>query len=94
MADLDALWAQFNKDANQFASQGDTEAKVVAQAHQTLDALVAQVRRDVGARDAANAVNITVNPAPNMDISQLVNEIIRQLSIDSSARSQLQAALA
>jgi hypothetical protein len=68
VSDLDQIWATFNQTAAQFASQGGNQAKVVSQAHATLDPLVAQIRSDLAAKAASTTVNVTVqgNVMPGM----------------------------
>ncbi len=41
------LWSTFRKEADSFAAQGSTQAKVVRQAYDTLDPLIAQITKDM-----------------------------------------------
>lgn len=41
------LWTTFREEADKFAAQGSTQAKVVRQAYETLDPLIAQITKDM-----------------------------------------------
>lgn len=43
------LWSTFREEADKFAAQGSTQAKVVRQAYETLDPLIAQITKDMDA---------------------------------------------
>ncbi len=76
VSDLDAIWKTFNDTASQFASQGGNEAKVVSQAHATLDPLVAQIRSDLAAKEAAATVNVTVQGNAYAGIEDVIVQAI------------------
>lgn len=62
---VEVLWKTFREEANTFAKQGENQAKVVAQAFNTLDPLMAQIFTDMNAdvKKLRDAVVVDLEPA-------------------------------
>src|SRR5678816_156731 len=88
VGEFDQATSQFWNAAQQFASQGGTQAKVVSQAHNTLDSFLAQRRADL-VNSASNAPNITVVQQPGEDTGELVARILRYFQSTPGAAEQL-----
>jgi hypothetical protein len=86
VGEFDQAVSQFWGAAQQFASQGGTQAKVVSQAHNTLDDLLTRRRADLVAQSGAN---ITIVQQPGEDTGELINRLLRYFQSNPAAAMEL-----